>query len=107
MNAALSHMAFWIIQHIQQVKNEAESLEKDTVVSEEQKKERSIILYRTLISLLVILKPALEFAKQEYPEFANLIEWAESLLNDAVSKGNLTGSCACNSCKKSVESSAQ
>ena len=98
MNNALSHMTFWIIQHIQQVHAQAQALEKDTTMTPEQKQQRSGQIYHTLLSLLVILNPALEFAKTEYPQFAPLIDWADSMLKNAFEQGQVTGTCSCNGC---------
>jgi hypothetical protein len=98
MNQALSHMTFWILQHIQQVHLNATAIEKNETLSPEDKQLQKDSMYRTMLSLLIILKPALEFAKIEYPAYMPLLDWADAMLKEAFAKEQITGTCSCNSC---------
>jgi hypothetical protein len=53
-----------------------------------------------LLELVSILRPAFDYIKQNHPEHAILINWAENFYDDAVKSGVVPPNCNCLPCSQ-------
>jgi len=100
---AFQHMLAWAIQHIYQTQNDAKEVADNKELSEERRIEllqgKHGLDYK-LLNLILLLQPALEQAKEEYPEQEKFFQWFEDRWNYIQEQKYVKGECECKGCKK-------
>lgn len=102
---ALQHMLAWGIQHIYQTQKDAQEITADKEMSEEKRIE---LLRGThgldykLLNLILLLQPAIEQAKREYPEQSQFFEWFAERWQYIQEQKYVKRGCECKGCKDGI-----
>ena len=104
---AFQHMVAWAMQNLYNCYIEANDIKADESLTDEQKVAKIKAPWgpdHRLLNLLLLLKPALEQAEQEFPDHKEtFFTWFHDRW-DAVQKLNiLEGECKCKGCKKTED----
>lgn len=99
---ALLHMIAWAIQSLFQAQKDAIEIHTDEKLSDAEKiailKGPNGPDYRTM-NLILLLKPAIEIAREEFSELGNFFEWFDERWKEIEERNILSGPCKCKGCK--------
>ena len=99
---ALQHCIAWAIQNIYNTNKEALDLLDKKDIDE---KEKIALLHGPngtdfrMLNYILLLKPAIEFAKEDYPDQQQFFEWFEDKWKYIQENKIVTDRCNCRGCK--------
>jgi hypothetical protein len=100
-NKALQHMLAWAIQHIYQTQKDGQDIVNNTELKEEERIQLLRGPYGVdykLLNLILLLQPALEEAKREFPEQEKFFQWFEDKWKFIQEQNYVKGVCECKGC---------
>ena len=100
---AYQHMLAWTVQTIYNTNKEGMEILANNDLTEDQKLEGLKGIHGTdyrLLNLFLLLKPAFEDAKQEFPEQTMFFEWFEDRWKLIEESNMIQGKCGCKGCRE-------
>jgi hypothetical protein len=96
----LLHVMTWTLQHLESLCKEI-GTEGEALWPTLEQLVTSGQLGRDILNVLASLKPVIGYAEKAFPQYAPMINWADTILTDLASFTVVNTPCTCSGCNPS------